>query len=120
MRFTILGGGACGTLLAGCLAKSGRQVVVLDRNPDRVTDIRQNGIRITGFRSEEPIGCAAFQIEELKQQPPPEIILVCVKPQNVEEAVSPTLQFCSPQTIFVSFLGGLAPFALAKLVGRER
>jgi 2-dehydropantoate 2-reductase len=47
MRVGVLGGGALGTLVAGLLADAGREVAILDRDPDHVAALRA-GLEVTG------------------------------------------------------------------------
>ncbi len=120
MRYVIMGGGALGSVLGAHLVSGGERVTVVDDEPARIRALRRGGIRITGFRSgvTDPVETLAPQ--DLRDLAPLETVLVCVKPFAMETAVSTLLPFCNPETVFVSFTGGLTPFRLGQLAGAPR
>jgi 2-dehydropantoate 2-reductase len=48
MRFVICGAGAIGGVIGGQLAKAGREVVLIEKLPDHVAALRQNGLQLRG------------------------------------------------------------------------
>ncbi|MFH1537628.1 MAG: 2-dehydropantoate 2-reductase N-terminal domain-containing protein, partial [bacterium] len=59
MRIAVIGVGALGTLFGGLLAKSGQDVLLLDKHPERAGHINRNGLRFEGISGELDISAKA-------------------------------------------------------------
>jgi 2-dehydropantoate 2-reductase len=98
MKIGVVGPGAMGCLLAGKMAHSGYEVLLLDHMPERVEIIHQQGLMIEGlegtFQVKIPV---TLNPRDLMQT---ELILVCVKAYDTR-TVAQTLQGI-----------GLGPFVL--------
>ena len=53
-RIGILGAGAIGSVVGGCLTKAGRDVTLIDQWPEHVEAMKAKGLRLSGT-----IGCFA-------------------------------------------------------------
>lgn len=120
MRYFILGAGAYGSVIGAYLARGGEEVVLVDTDPSRLEDVDRNGVRLVGFRGKESVPVPIKPPEGLSDSAPLDTVLVCVKPEQLETAVHSILPFSDADTVFLPFLGGLAPFRLVEIVGPKR
>ena len=64
MRIAVIGAGAMGALYGGLLAKSGRQVTLVDPWREHIDAIRADGLRLDGITGEIEVRCAAATAPE--------------------------------------------------------
>jgi 2-dehydropantoate 2-reductase len=120
LRIVVLGAGAFGSWLGGFLARGGENVTLVDTSAARVAEINARGVRMAGFRGELTAPVRACAPADLAGEPSPDAFFLCVKPAALETAVREALPAAGPSTIFVSFVGGLAPFRLPDVAGAGR
>ena len=85
MRIVVLGAGALGSIIAGLLARSGEQVVLLARG-NRAEFLQKNGITISGL-VEDRIA-VAIETDPAKLQPA-DLLVVTPKTYDTESALAP-------------------------------
>ena len=114
MSHVIMGAGALGSLIGFYLTSGNEEVVLVDSNTDRIRQISEHGVQIVGFRGSGRQMIRATQVENLGDLGPISQVTLCVKSDDVETALEVILPYCQPETLFVSFLGGLASLDLSE------
>ncbi len=87
MRFLIYGAGAIGGVVGGHLARAGHEVVLIGRS-GHVAAIRQHGLRFVTPTGTHILRLPAFTHPRQIDLRPDDVVLLCVKSQNTEEALS--------------------------------
>src|SRR5262249_28041777 len=98
MRYVISGAGAIGSTLAAYLACGGEQVTIVDKNPARIRHLARDGITLSGFRTGGPYRVEGIGLESVRDLAPLETVLLCVKPYDMEAALSSLLPYANSQT----------------------
>ena len=116
MRFTIWGAGAIGGTLGASLVKSGQNVLFVDKVADHVDEMNANGLEVTG--------ATAFQVPVAAALPgdvqgPLEVVLLAVKSQHTDEALSQLTPLLGPDSVVVSLQNGLNEEKIAAAIGAE-
>lgn len=88
MKIAVIGAGAIGSVIAGYLAKSGQDVLLVGR-PEQVDIIKRKGLLIKGIRGEDTIN---LKIEEKLDQAY-DLIIFTVKTQDIETAYRDNHEF---------------------------
>lgn len=83
MRVVVLGAGALGSVVGGCLALAGNQVVLLAR-PDQAAAIRRHGLKITGLKEVTVPVAATADPSEVAEA---DLLLVTVKTRATSAAL---------------------------------
>ena len=89
MKIIVLGAGALGSIVAGHLARAGEDVSLIARG-DRATFLRENGITITGL-NEFNVACPI--VTDVSRLSGCDVLIVAVKSQDVESALSSLAEF---------------------------
>jgi 2-dehydropantoate 2-reductase len=118
MKIGVVGPGAMGCLLAGKIALSGNEVLILDHMPERVKIINLQGIIIEGlegsFQVKVPV---TLNPADLLQA---EIVLVCVKAYDTQ-TVAQTLQGLGSGPFVLTLQNGVGNVeTLGKCLPKER
>ncbi len=117
MRITIVGAGAIGGTVGAFLAKGGEDVLFVDVVKEHVDAINTRGLTITG-RAEFTVPVRATTPEALMG--PLEWVLLSVKSQHTDAALTPIAPLLGPRSFVVSLQNGLNEERIAALIGRER
>lgn len=119
MEICIVGPGAIGSLFAGFLGKSGEEVYLLDKNPERAEKISKQGIKIEGVSGEHLIKInTTANPEDIGTC---ELIIVAVKSYHTKEAIERALSLISENTLVLSMQNGLGNLEeIAKITGEEK
>jgi ketopantoate reductase len=120
VRHVIVGGGAHGSLVAAFLTRGGQSAVVVERDARRREQIKTNGIQISGFRGEARVPIEVVGVDGVRGLAPLQTVHVCVKPDDAASVVDDVLPIAGDDTIFISHVGGLAPFTLSERAGVGR
>jgi len=81
MNIAVIGAGAIGSVIAGYLAKAGREVMLVGRK-EHVFAIEKNGLKISGIKGEETIRLKA--LTKLDQEY--DLVIFATKTQDLEQA----------------------------------
>lgn len=114
----IVGAGAMGGTIGAHLARSGHEVVFVDRVADHVARMREAGLTITGPLAKFKVPVKAKTPEELDDQYAR--ILLCVKAQDTDVATKMLAPHLAPDGFVVSVQNGLNEYAIAAMVGEQR
>lgn len=117
MKITIVGAGAVGGIVGAYLAKAGRDVTLVDANPQH-REHSKNGLRIDGVRGEMIIPLNAVSADELEA--PLELVFIAVKSNNTLDAMKSIRSFLDSGSIVVSLQNGINEDAIAGVIGPER
>ncbi|MEW6427435.1 MAG: 2-dehydropantoate 2-reductase [Thermodesulfobacteriota bacterium] len=115
----IIGPGAVGCLLAARLCRSGRRVILVDRDPERAANLAEHGILLV-----EPDGSTfharvAASVMAAVTAPPP-VVFLCVKSMGVAAALGQLRPLLSPASTVVALQNGIGHLdALAELAPRS-
>ena len=119
MRILVYGAGNIGSLYAALLKESGEDVFVLARG-ERLSYIREHGIRLENFESGKQITSRVEAVERLDADDDYDLILV-ILPKNHIQDVLPVLA-ANRRSPNVMFFGNNAagPGQLIEAIGRDR
>lgn len=115
MKFVIVGTGGTGGVLGAYLARNGHDVTFIARNA-HLAAIKENGLKLESTRGDFAINPAkACTMEEYNDTP--DVILVCVKYYNIDDAIALAKRVAGPETIVLPILnvygtGGIMQKAL--------
>jgi 2-dehydropantoate 2-reductase len=117
MRYLVVGAGALGSAFGGLLQHSGQSVSFIGRGP-HFEHITNQGLTIDGIWGQFPVGPVAPHLAASGQY---EVILLCVKSFDTQEACHLAQSLLAPQGIVVSVQNGLGNLEIiAQEVGPER
>lgn len=119
MRIAVVGPGALGCLFASSLAESGKEVLLLDHRPERADFINRRGITVERNGQEHRIKMrvSASPVDIAGS----ELIIMCVKAYQTQQAIEPLVQFISPASKVLTLQNGLGNVeALVEVCGEER
>jgi 2-dehydropantoate 2-reductase len=102
-RILVVGAGATGGFFGARLAQHGRDVTFLVREA-RATQLRENGLRLTGLGPDEVIAPQLVTAAELDSTY--DLVLLTVKATALDAAVRDAAPAVGPETGFVPFLNG--------------
>jgi 2-dehydropantoate 2-reductase len=114
----IWGAGAMGGSIGGVLAREGRRVLFVERDPDHVAAMNDRGLRITGPLAEFLVAVEASHPEDVRGTFP--TILLCVKAHHTLEALAQLRPHLADDGAVVSIQNGLCELEIAEAVGAER
>ena len=87
MRMIIYGAGGIGGVVGGHLARVGHQVVLIGR-PGHMNAIREHGLRLITPVGTHTLRLPAFTSPDQISFQPDDVVLLCMKSQNTDEALS--------------------------------
>lgn len=105
----VAGPGAIGGLIAACLARSGRRVVLVSRNERWRRQLRSRGLRIEGgtFGGGWTVPAGRLRPKIRPKGPICEAVFLCVKSAATRETVRRIKPLVGPETAVVSVQNGL-------------
>ncbi|MGN6793310.1 MAG: amidase family protein, partial [Streptosporangiaceae bacterium] len=119
MLYVVLGCGAIGGTIAAGLARDGHDVLVCDANPDVVSAVRANGIRIEGPVENFAASVTAVHPSELPERLDGPV-LIAVKAHHTAAAAALVAGRLAGDGFVVSMQNGLNTAVLADAVGAGR
>ncbi len=114
MKIAVVGAGAIGSIIGGLLAKAGEDVTLIGRK-SHVDAVNKNGLTIDGVFGEMNIRLKAAEHLNFK----PDVVLLAVKTQDVEEAVREIKPLVSQSLIVTMQNGVRSDNLVAKILGKE-
>jgi 2-dehydropantoate 2-reductase len=119
VHYVVLGCGAIGGTIAAGLARDGHDVLVCDANPDVVSAVRANGIRIEGPVENFTAAVTAVHPAELPERLD-RPVLIAVKAHHTAAAAALVARRLAGDGFVVSMQNGLNAAVLADAVGADR
>jgi 2-dehydropantoate 2-reductase len=119
-RFSIIGAGPVGCIVAAFLAKNGCEVSMCDIVPELVDPASSTGITIEGAEQlQQKVAHTCHSVEELAKYDP-EVIFITVKANALPLIVSVIEEFIKPGTFVISWQNGIdTELEVAKVLGRK-
>jgi 2-dehydropantoate 2-reductase len=120
-RIGILGAGAIGSVVGGCLTKAGRDVTLIDQWPEHVEAMKTKGLRLSGTIGDFVVPVKALHIHELQSvREPFDAIFIAVKSYDTEWATAMPLSYLTPDGVVVDFQNGINDERVAAIAGKHR
>lgn len=118
MNFLVIGAGAMGCLFAARLKRSGFEVSIYEKIPERAQRIRDEGIRVEGVTGTDKV---PIPVLSRKPFPVPDTVIFCVKSYDTEEASKKIFPWLKQDTMTLTLQNGLGNVEiLEKVFGKER
>ncbi len=118
MHFTVVGVGAVGGIIGGGLAKTGTQVVLVDREAEHVHAINARGLVIEEDDGQYVVRAVAATPEQLAG--PLDVVVVAVKSQDTEGVLRWLSPRLTERSVVVSLQNGLNHEVIAREIGNRR
>lgn len=106
MDIVVIGPGAIGCLFGSLLGLRGNNVTVVDHNVERAARIERNGITLE-WNDHTHIVPVCVQLNPRTFSFQADVILLCVKSYDNEQAAISALPFIGPETLVVSLQNGI-------------
>lgn len=125
-RIAVVGTGALGGYVGGCLAHQGQDVTLIDMWPENIETIRAGGLALDGITDEEKITVTraktmhVTELQSLCKQPPIDIAFVSVKSYDTEWAAALIKPYLAPDGYVVSLQNCVNEEKIAGVVGWGR
>lgn len=105
MRICILGAGSLGSCMGGLLAKTGNDVVLINRNEAHCDAINADGLALVSEGVEERVTVSAVTSPEGLL--PADLVIVLVKSFHTKQAIEAATHLVGPETVVLSLQNGL-------------
>jgi 2-dehydropantoate 2-reductase len=120
-RIAIIGAGAIGCVVGGCLTKAGRDVTLVDQWPEHVEAMRTKGLRLSGTIGDFVVPVKALHVHELQAvREPFDAAFIAVKSYDTEWATAMAVAYLRADGVVVDFQNGINDERVASVAGRER
>ena len=121
-RIGIIGAGAIGSVVGGCLTKAGRDVTLIDQWPEHIETIKAKGLRLSGTIGDQVVpNVKALHIHELQSlREPFDAVFVAVKSYDTEWATALAIAYLKPDGVVVDFQNGINDERVAAVAGKHR
>ena len=119
MKITIVGPGALGLLLAASLTRTKNEIWLLDKNAERAKKISEEGIKVENTNANYKAKVSA--VSDAKDIGATDIIILCVKSYDTEEALKGVKSLIGDKTYVLSLQNGLGNLQLiSEFVDNDR
>lgn len=119
MRTVIVGAGAIGSLFAYFLARCGKEVIILDKYPERAEFINREGILVEGISGKHKVKVKAYC--DARKIGASDLVMICVKAPDTSDAVKEILPLLKLDSVVLTLQNGLGNVErIAELAGLER
>ena len=120
-RIGIIGAGAIGSVVGGCLTKAGRDVTLIDQWPEHIEAIKAKGLRLSGTIGDLVVPVKALHIHELQSlRDPFDAVFVAVKSYDTEWATAMAAAYLTADGVVVDFQNGINDERVAAVAGKHR
>ncbi|MBR8257560.1 ketopantoate reductase family protein [Burkholderia ambifaria] len=119
MKICILGAGALGSAIGGCLSEAGSDVYLVSNAADHIEAMRANGLRLREEGQDRNVKVnAALDSIEIG---PVDLVVLLVKSFHTRVAIEGASSLIGPNTVVLSLQNGLGhEEVLSEMVGRQR
>ena len=122
-RFLVMGCGAIGGVLAGCLAETGQDVTVVTTNETIYAAVKDRGLKLVGEGAPRhvptsPLFRVSFGMP--KDAGMYDYVLLATQPPQVEEAARMAAPLLSDRGAMICLQNGLCEERVGKIIGDER
>jgi 2-dehydropantoate 2-reductase len=121
MKAVVIGTGAIGGMIAGYLSGAGHDILAADGWDEHVRAIQDRGLKVDGVRGNRIFQVRAITFGELRRATGPyEVVFVCVKSYETDQAAEMARPLLGIGSVVVSTQNGLNEERLAELLGADR
>jgi 2-dehydropantoate 2-reductase len=117
MRTAILGAGSLGTIIGALIAKSGRQIDLIDSYQENVDALNANGATVTGFLD---LNVPVKALVPGQLQGYYDLIILLTKQTANHAALTEILPYLHRDSVVCTLQNGVPEEAVASIVGKER
>ena len=117
MKIAVYGAGSLGTIVGALLSKSGRDVDLIDINPEHIEALNKKGAHVIGYMDLIQ-SVNAMHPEEMKDSY--DYIFYLTKPTQNESALKYVAAHLKPDGTVIVGQNGLPEEAVSEVVGKER
>lgn len=117
MRTAILGAGSLGTIIGALIAKSGRQIDLIDSYQENVDALNTNGATVTGFLD---LNVPVKALVPGQLQGYYDLIILLTKQTANQAALTEILPYLHQDSVVCTLQNGVPEEAVASIVGKER
>lgn len=119
MKIVIIGAGSIGTLFSSILFNAGADVTLVEKKPEIVTAIQNNGLKMLRGDSEQILKIKITN--RIEDVPHPDLIMFTVKSYDNVTAAHDCLKIIGPNTTVLTLQNGIGNYeTISKIVGVER
>jgi 2-dehydropantoate 2-reductase len=119
MKIAIVGTGAMGSVYAALFASAGHEVWAIDRWPEHVDAMREQGLRVEGASGDRTVRVNATT--DAREAGPCDLVVLATKAMHVREAASSIEPLLKSETPVLSIQNGLGgPDRAASVLGKDR
>ena len=123
-RFLVMGCGAIGGVLTGCLAETGQDVTVVTTNETIHEAVKDRGLKLVGEGAARQVPTSSsfhvsFGMPEASAGKY-DYVLLATQPPQVEEAAAMAAPLLADQGAMICLQNGLCEDRVAKIIGAER
>ncbi len=133
-RFLVMGCGAIGGVLTGCLAETGQDVTVVTTNETIYAAVKDRGLKLVGEGAARHVPTSSsFRVSFGVPSPVPaetrgphasagkyDYVLLATQPPQVEEAAQMAAPLLAEHGAMICLQNGLCEDRVAKIIGEER
>jgi len=116
-KIALVGAGATGTIIGSLIAKSGKDIVLIDTNEEHVEAINVNGAKITGGMK-ETISVKALTPNQMEGQF--DLVIYSVKSTADDIALPQILPHLHEKSVVITTQNGVPEEKVASYIGKER
>jgi 2-dehydropantoate 2-reductase len=119
VKIAVIGAGAVGSLFSARLTEAGRNVVLIDKYPDRAKHLTQTGLSLTGVSGDRIVPVPATVDSDSVGTA--DLVLICVKAYDTKSAIEQHASLVGPNTSVLTLQNGLGNVdVLIEAVGVEK
>lgn len=117
MNALVLGGGAVGSVMAGFLAREGRDVKIVDPWFHHVERIKGHGLRVETVEEDFTCEVPAFHLDELERLGKPDLIFIATKSYDTSWMARLAREHLADHTSVLSAQNGMNDRAIGAVLG---
>ncbi len=110
MRIGIIGAGALGSVLGGLLTEAGVDTILVERDSDEVSRMREQGLRLEGITGDRTIKVEIFNTPE--EAGTVDLVLVIVKSYDTAGAINSVKKLLNPNGVVLTLQNGVGNFEI--------
>jgi 2-dehydropantoate 2-reductase len=120
MRALVLGSGAIGSVIAGFLAREGRDIEIVDPWFQHVEAIKSNGVRVEAVEEDFVTQVPAHHLDELEGLGTYDIVVIAPKSYDTTWMARLATRHIGDDTVVLSAQNGMNDLTIGRIVGQSR
>lgn len=119
MKALVLGSGAVGSVIAGFLAREGREIEIVDPWFQHVEAIKENGIRVEAVEEDFISPVAAHNLDDLERIGTADVVIIAPKSYDTTWIARLARDHIADDTVVLSAQNGMNDVTIGNIVGQE-